>query len=72
MVVFGTAGSVQMPFILKDERVRYQYNNMVPIFASGTVGVVYVRKDMGVTDIIKDFDKLKGQKLVYGSHGKTS
>ena len=72
MVVFGTSGSVQMPFIFKDERVRYQYKNMVPIFASGTGGVVYVRKDMGVTDIIKDFDKLKGQKLVYGSQGKTS
>jgi hypothetical protein len=27
---------------------------------------------MGVTDIIKDFDKLKGSKLVYGSQGKTS
>ena len=36
MVVFGTSGSVQMPFIFKDERVRYQYKNMVPIFASGT------------------------------------
>ncbi|WP_145595716.1 Bug family tripartite tricarboxylate transporter substrate binding protein [Candidatus Pelagibacter sp. FZCC0015] len=71
-VVFGTSGSVQLPFIFKDERVRYQYKNMVPIFASGTGGVVYVRKDMGVTDIIKDFDKLKGSKLVYGSQGKTS
>ena len=71
-VVFGTSGSVQLPFIFKDERVRYQYKNMVPIFASGTGGVAYVRKDMGVTDIIKDFDKLKGSKLVYGSQGKTS
>ena len=51
-VVFGTSGSVQLPFIFKDERVRYQYKNMVPIFASGTGGVVYVRKDMGVTDIL--------------------
>ena len=32
-VVFGTSGSVQLPFIFKDERVRYQYKNMVPIFA---------------------------------------
>ena len=71
-VVFGTSGSVQLPFIFKDERVRYQYKNMVPIFASGTGGVAYVRKDMGITDIIKDFDKLKGSKLVYGSQGKTS
>ena len=72
LVVFGTSGSVQLPFIFKDERVRYQYKNMKPVFASGTGGVVYVRKDMGVTDIIKDFDKLKGSKLVYGSQGKTS
>ena len=71
-VVFGTSGSVQLPFIFKDERVRYQYKNMVPIFFFFTGGVVYVRKDMGVTDIIKDFDKLKGSKLVYGSQGKTS
>ena len=56
MVVFGTSGSVQMPFIFKDERVRYQYKNMVPIFASGTGGVVYVRKDMGVTCILYTSD----------------
>jgi tripartite-type tricarboxylate transporter receptor subunit TctC len=72
VVVFGTSGSVQLPFLFQDKRVRYRYKDMYPVFASGTGGVVYVRKDMGVTDIIKDFNKLKSSKLVYGSQGKTS
>jgi tripartite-type tricarboxylate transporter receptor subunit TctC len=72
VVVFGTSGSVQLPFLFKDKRVRYRYKDMYPVFASGTGGVVYVRADSGVKDIIKDFNKIKSSKLVYGSQGKTS
>jgi tripartite-type tricarboxylate transporter receptor subunit TctC len=72
VVVFGTSGSVQLPFLFNDKRVRYRYKDMYPIFASGTGGVVYVRSDSGVKDVIKDFNKIKSSKLVYGSQGKTS
>ena len=72
LVVWGTSGSTQLPYLFKDDRVRYDYKNVTPIFASGTGGVLYVRKDLGINDIIKDFDKLKSSKLVYGSQGKTS
>ena len=69
LVVWGTSGSTQLPYLFKDDRVRYDYKNVTPIFASGTGGVLYVRKDLGINDIIKDFDKLKSSKLVYGFRG---
>ena len=72
LVVFGTSGSVQLPYLFRDERVRYDYKNMIPVFGSGTGGVVYVRKDMGINNIIKDFKKLKSTSLVFGSQGVNS
>ena len=72
LVVFGTSGSVQLPYLFRDERVRYDYKNMIPVFGSGTGGVVYIRKDMGINNIIKDFKKLKSTSLVFGSQGVNS
>ena len=72
LVVFGTSGSVQLPYLFRDERVRYDYKNMIPVFGSGTGGVVYIRKDMGINNIIKDFKKLKSISLVFGSQGVNS
>ena len=72
LVVFGTSGSVQLPYLFRDERVRYDYKNMIPVFGSGTGGVVYIRKDMGINNIIKDFKKLKSTSLVFGSQGVKS
>ena len=72
LVVFGTSGSVQLPYLFRDERVRYDYKNMKPVFGSGTGGVVYVRKDMGIKNIIEDFKKLKTTSLIFGSQGVNS
>ena len=72
LVVFGTSGSVQLPYLFRDKRVRYDYKNMIPVFGSGTGGVVYIRKDMGINNIIKDFKKLKSTSLVFGSQGVNS
>lgn len=72
LMIFGTSGSVQFPMLLKDPRVRYDYKEVTPIFASPAGGVVYVPAELGVTDIVKDFDKLKGQQLRFGSQGITS
>ena len=72
LMIFGTSGSVQFPMLLKDPRVRYNYDDVTPIFASPAGGVVYVPAEFGVTDIVKDIDKLKSQKLRFGSQGITS
>ncbi|HIP78883.1 MAG TPA: hypothetical protein EYH07_10525 [Kiloniellaceae bacterium] len=68
-MIFGTSGSVQIPFLLKDPRVRYDYATWAPVFATPAGGVVYVRTEMGINDAVQDFDKLKSQPLKYGSQG---
>jgi tripartite-type tricarboxylate transporter receptor subunit TctC len=72
LMIFGTSGSVQFPMLLKDPRVRYDYKDVTPIFASPAGGVVYVPSSHGVTDLAADIDKLKQQKLRFGSQGATS
>ena len=72
LVVLATSGSTQLPFLFKDKRVRYDYKKFVAVHGAGTGGVVYVRSDLGVKDIVKDFSKLKGKKLLYGSQGISS
>lgn len=44
-MIFGTSGSVQFPMLLKDPRVRYNYKEVTPIFASpagGEIGRAHV------------------------------
>ena len=68
-MIFGTSGSVQIPFLLKDPRVRYDYATWTPVFATPAGGVVYVPSDMGVDDVAADLDVLRAQDLKYGSQG---
>lgn len=68
-MIFGTSGSVQIPFLLKDPRVRYDYATWSPVFATPAGGVVYVPSDMGVTDVAADFELLESRTLKYGSQG---
>lgn len=72
LMIFGTSGSVQFPMLLKDPRVRFDYNKMTPIFASPAGGVVYVPASHGVKDLAKDIEKLKQIDLKFGSQGATS
>lgn len=72
LMIFGTSGSVQFPMLLKDPRVRYNYKDVTPIFASPAGGVVYVPSSFGVKDIKTEIGKLKEQKLRFGSQGATS
>jgi tripartite-type tricarboxylate transporter receptor subunit TctC len=72
LMIFGTSGSTQFPMLLKDPRVRYDYKEVTPIFASPVGGVVYVPASHGVKDLAKDMDKLKQQTLRFGSQGATS
>lgn len=72
LMIFGTSGSIQFPYLLKDKRVRYEYKDFIPIFASPAGGVVYVPASLGVKDIVADYEKLKGVEKKFGSQGITS
>lgn len=69
--VLGTSGSTQFPYLLGDQRVKYDYKKWDVVMASPTGGVAYISSKYGVKSL-KDLNKLKGQKLVYASQGATS
>ncbi len=69
-LLFGTSGSTQFPYLLKDPRVRYEYKDWNPVMASGTGGVAYLNAEDGAkfdgsANMLKDTD------FIYGSQGAT-
>jgi tripartite-type tricarboxylate transporter receptor subunit TctC len=71
LTLLGTSGSTQLPYLLGDPRVRYEYRDWIPVLASPTGGVVYVNPGLGARDA-RDIAKLKGKDLKFGSQGATS
>ena len=72
LMILGTTASIQFPYLLGDPRVRYDYANWAPVFASPTGGVMYVRPEMGVRGP-GDLAKLRATPgLKFGSQGPTS
>jgi tripartite-type tricarboxylate transporter receptor subunit TctC len=71
LTILGTSASTQFPYLLGDKRVHYEYKDFRLILAAPTGGVVYINPKFGVKSV-KDFGKLKGQQLTYGSQGATS
>ena len=71
LTILGTSGSTQMPFLLDDPRVRYDYADYKPIMAYPNGGVVYVSNTLGLKSAknIKDIQDLS---LIYASQGPTS
>jgi tripartite-type tricarboxylate transporter receptor subunit TctC len=69
--ILGTSGSTQLPYLLDDPRVRYKYDELIPIMVSPTGGAVYVNPSLGITSA-KDIAKAKGKKMKTGSQGATS
>jgi len=67
----GTSGSTQMPFLLDDPRVRYQYADYKPVMAYPNGGVVYVSPDLGIQSA-KEINQIKNTPLIYASQGPTS
>ena len=68
-LLFGTSGSTQFPYLLNDPRVRYEYNDWIPVMASGTGGVAYLNpedgaKFDGTANALKDVD------LIFGSNSQ--
>jgi tripartite-type tricarboxylate transporter receptor subunit TctC len=71
LTVVGTTGSVQLPYMLDDPRVKYDFKGWTPLLVSPTGGITYVRPELGLTSPA-DIGKLKGQKMTFGSQGVSS
>jgi len=71
LMILGTSGSTQMPFLLEDPRVRYNYVNYNPIMAYPNGGVVYVSSTLGISSA-KEIKTILKEPLIYASQGPTS
>ncbi|MGH8724644.1 MAG: Bug family tripartite tricarboxylate transporter substrate binding protein [Burkholderiales bacterium] len=69
--IIGTSGSTQLPYLLDDPRVRYEFKELIAVLVSPTGGVVYVNPTLGAKNA-RDIGKLRGKKMKYGSQGPTS
>jgi tripartite-type tricarboxylate transporter receptor subunit TctC len=71
LMLLGTSASTQIPYLLDDPRVKYEYKEWTALLASPTGGVVFVRPDYGVKNV-GEIKKLQGQTLKFGSQGAVS
>lgn len=71
LTILGTSGSTQMPFLLDDPRVHYDYADYKPIMAYPNGGVVYVSNTLGLKSA-KDIKDIQDLPLIYASQGPTS
>ena len=68
--ILGTSGSNQIPYLLDDKRVKYDYKVMNIILASPVGGFAYINPSTGVKNLM-DLKGFKGE-LQYASQGATS
>ncbi len=71
LMIFGSSGSTQFPFLLGDRRVKYDYADWEVILATPVGGVVYVNKSLGGKSTA-DIKKLQKAKLKFTALGPTS
>jgi len=71
LMLLGTSGSTQFPYLLGDPRVRYDYQDFKVVMAYPTGGVVYCSPKLGIKDA-SELAKIKDTPLKYGSQGPTS
>ena len=64
MTLFGASASTQLPFLLGDRRVRFDFRDWVPVLISPFGGVFYAHSRTGIsaTDQIA---QLRGQELIF-------
>lgn len=73
LMVLGTSGSTQFPFLLGDKRVEYDYNKWEAVLATPVGGVAYISADLGVKSAsAEDMKKLQKVAMKFGSQGATS
>ncbi len=71
LMLLGTSASTQFPYLLDDARVKYDYKDWIPLLASPTGGVVYVRPEAGIKNV-GEIKKILGQPMKFGSQGAIS
>ncbi len=71
LMILGTSGSTQFPYLLGDPRVQYEYADWRIAMASPTGGVVYTTPSLGLTGP-QDIGMLRDVELIYASQGATS
>lgn len=71
IMILGTSGTTQMPYLLEDPRVRYDYKKYKPLMAYPTGGVVYCSPALGVNSAA-ELANIKSVPLQYASQGPTS
>jgi len=71
LTLLGTSASTKLPYLLGDQRVKYDFKQWQALLISPTGGVVYASADLGVK-VPADIKVLRDKKLVYGSQGATS
>ncbi len=71
LTLLGTSASTQIPYLLDDPRVKYEYKDWTPLLASPTGGVAYVSSATGVKGV-QEIQKLQAQPMKFGSQGAVS
>jgi tripartite-type tricarboxylate transporter receptor subunit TctC len=71
LTIFGSGGSTQFPFLLGDERVKYDYADWNIVLASASGGVVYLPKAMGDNWNKDPKSVIESQTFIVGSQGAT-
>lgn len=71
LMLLGTSGTTQMPYLLDDPRVRYNYDNYKPVMAYPTGGVVYCSPTLGISSAL-ELKNILSKPLKYASQGPTS
>lgn len=64
LTLFGASASTQLPFLLGDPRVRFNYADWVPVLVSPFGGVAYVHSRTGIS-AGDQIARLRGQELVF-------
>lgn len=73
LMLLGTSGSTQFPFLLDDRRVKYDYADWDVILATPVGGIVYVNPSLGVKEATREgMKQLQKATLKFGSQGATS
>lgn len=68
--ILGSSGSNQIPYLLGDKRVKYEYRDLQIVLGSPVGGVAYISPKTGVKKLA-DLKNFKGD-LQYASQGATS
>lgn len=73
LMVLGTSGSTQFPFLLGDRRVQYDYADWEVVLATPVGGIVYINPSLGVGEASREgMKRLQRASLKFASQGATS